>query len=306
MEDHIVSVPVSYIAVVIIWSTTPLAIQWSGNGVGFEFGAFARMLVGLCALLLIGRLRGLPLPWDRHSRRVYLVGGISLYIAMSCVYWSAQHIPSGWLSVIFGLSPLFTSILAVKILGNGAITGGRLFGLSVGLAGLSIMFAESFSLSSTALLGVAGVTLGAFSQSLGAVLLQKLKPGMAAVSITAGSLVVALPLFALNCFIGTGWPDAVPSRTMLAIAYLALFGTSIGFPLYFYLLKHISAERVALIALMTPVMALLLGSALNDEVISSRVWLGTACVLCGLAWYEYGKYLPLKKTWRVRWKQRPM
>ena len=300
------SVPASYLAVVLIWSTTPLAIQWSGDGVGFEFGVFMRMLVGLCALLLIVRLRRLAMPWDTHARRVYLAGGISLYVAMSCVYWSAQYIPSGWLSVIFGLSPLFTSILAVLILGNGAITGGRLFGLMLGLAGLSIMFAESFSLSSAALLGVAGVTLSAFSQSLGAVLLQKLKPGMPAVSITAGSLIVALPLFALNCFIGAGWPDVIPSRTLLAIVYLALFGTSIGFPLYFYLLKHISAERVALIALITPVLALLLGSALNDEVISSRVWLGTACVLCGLAWYEYGKYLPLKKPWRVRWKQRPM
>lgn len=300
------SVPASYLAVVLLWSTTPLAIQWSGNGVGFAFGAFARMLIGLCALLLIIRLWKLPLPWDMHARRVYRVGGISLYLVMSCVYWSAQFIPSGWLSVIFGLSPLFTSMLAAMILETGPVTGGRLFGLLLGLAGLAIVFAEGFSLSTAALLGVAGVTVGAFSQSLGAVLLQKLKPGMPAVSITAGSLIVALPLFALSCVFSAGWPAVFPSRTMLSILYLALLGTALGFPLYFYLLKHISAERVALVALITPVCALLLGSALNGEVISNRVWLGTACVLCGLAWYEYGKYLPLKKTWWIRWKQRPM
>lgn len=300
------SVPVSYLAVVLIWSTTPLAIQWSGDGVGFAFGVFARMLVGLCVLLLIIRLRKLAMPCDSHAWRVYRVGGVSLYVAMSFVYWSAQHIPSGWLSVIFGLSPLFTSLLASLILKTGRITGGRLLGLLLGLAGLAIVFVEGFSLSTAALFGVGGVTLSAFSQSLGAVLMQKLKPGMPAVSITAGSLIVALPLFALNCIVGAGWPAVFPSRTMLAITYLALFGTALGFPLYYYLLKNISAERVALVALITPVTALLLGSALNEEIISSRVWIGTACVLCGLALYEYGKYLPLKKPWRIRWKQRPM
>jgi drug/metabolite transporter (DMT)-like permease len=87
--------------------------------------------------------------------------------------------------------------------------------------------------------------------------------------------------------------------------YLAILGSALGFPLYFYCLKHLHAERVALVTLITPVTALLLGNWLNDEIISSRIWFGTGLILCGLAIYEYGKYLPLSRHW-VRWNRNPL
>ena len=97
------NVSAAYLTVIIIWSTTPLAIQWSSDGVGYQFGAALRMVIGLTLLLLIVRLWRLPLNWSKQSLLVYLSGGIPLFLAMSGVYWSAQFIPSGWISVIFGL-----------------------------------------------------------------------------------------------------------------------------------------------------------------------------------------------------------
>lgn len=300
------SVPAAYLTVIIIWSTTPLAIQWSGIGVGYEFGVAARMVIGLLALLLIVRLRGLPLPWNSHARKVYLVSGLSIFLAMSLVYWSAQYIPSGWISVIFGLSPIITSAFATLILRENRLTTGRIIGMLLGLLGLVVVFAEGFSLADAAWMGVAGISIGTVSQSLGAVLLQKLKTDIPAISITAGSLIVATPLFIMNFILMQSWPENISTVTMLSIGYLAIMGSAIGFPLYFYLLKSLNAERVALIALITPVTALLVGANFNDEVISSRVWLGTALIVSGLAIYEYGKHLPFARKWQVRWNQRPL
>ena len=264
------------------------------------------MVIGLLALLLMIRIRGLALPWNSHARRVYLVSGISIFIAMSFVYWSAQYIPSGWISVIFGLSPIITSAFATLILRDNKLTTGRVTGMSLGLLGLVVVFAEGLSLADAAWMGVAGVTIGTVSQSLGAVLLQKLKTDIAAISITAGSLIVATPLFLINFMLMQSWPDNISTVTLLSIIYLAVMGSAIGFPLYFYLLKNLNAERVALIALITPVTALLVGAYLNDEVISTRVWLGTALIVAGLAIYEYGKHLPFAKKWQIRWNQRPL
>jgi drug/metabolite transporter (DMT)-like permease len=301
-----VSVPAAYLTVILIWSTTPLAIQWSGAGVGYEFGVAARMVIGLLALLFIVQLKGLPLPWNRHARHVYLAGGISMFIAMSFIYWSAQFIPSGWISVIFGLSPIITSAFATVILHDNKVSAGRAIGMLLGLAGLMVVFAEGFTLAEAAWLGVAGVTAGATTQSLGAVLMQKLKTNLPAISITTGSLVVATPLFVLNFALMQSWPADISTATLLSIIYLAIMGSAIGFPLYFYLLKNLKAERVALIALITPVTALLIGALFNDEVITVRVWLGTAMILGGLAIYEYGKHLPFAKQWQKRWNQRPL
>lgn len=304
------SVPAAFLTIIIIWSTTPLGIKWSSVGVGYEFGVAARMTFGLLALLIVVRLWRLSMPLNKHAFMVYLASGLPLFIAMSTVYWSAQHIPSGWIAVIFGLSPLFTSVFATKLLGENAFTGARLLGMALGLSGLMIVFSESFTMSSVALAGVAGVTFSALSQSFGAVWIRSLKTDIHAISITTGGLLVATPLFILNCAINSGWPESMPTNTMISIVYLAVLGTSIGFPLYFYLLKNIQAERVALVTLITPVIALLLGAFLNSESISTKVWVGTAFVLSGLAIYEYGKYLPIssemRKKWQIRWNQRPL
>jgi len=131
---------------------------------------------------------------------------------------------------------------------------------------------------------------------------------MHAISLTTGTLVVALPGFILNCLLNQGFPDEIPAQSLYAICYLAVFGTAIGFPLYFYLLKNINAERIALITLITPVTALFLGSALNNESISLNVWMGTACILSGLSIYEFGKHIPIGRhhKWVMRWKRNPL
>jgi drug/metabolite transporter (DMT)-like permease len=305
-RNNKVSVPLSYLSVILIWSTTPLAIKWSGHDVGFEFGVAARMAIGLIALLVILRLMKIEFLWHRKARRLYLISGLSLYIAMSCVYWAAQYIPSGWISVVFGLSPIFTSVLASLILKDARLSGMRLAGMTIGFIGLLVVFIEGVSISTMTMLGIIATVFSAATQSMGSVLIKQQQTLLHPIAITAGSIVVALPLFLLNCTFSTGWPDSIPQRSALSILYLGIVGSSVGFPLYFYLLKKLAPERVAIVTLITPVTALLLGAIFNDEVISSKVWLGTSLIITGLAIYEYGKYLPHVKNWKVRWLQKPL
>lgn len=283
------SVPVAYFAIVVIWSTTPLAIQWSGDNVGYEFGVAARMAIGLIALLIVIRLFSFAFPWDRHSRRIYLVGGTSIFIAMSFVYWSARYIPSGWISVIFGLTPIVTGIFTALVLKENAFSGGRLYGMLLGLIGLAIIFTESIDQQTLAWFAVMGVLISVLAHSVGAVGLRRLRPTMPSISVTAGSLIVSLPLFVLNWLIfGPALPESIPAHAFMSIVYLGLIGSTIGFPLYFYALKHSGPDKVALITLITPVTALMLGSVFNDESINFRIWLGTAMILIGLAIHAYG------------------
>jgi len=301
-----VSVPISYLSVILIWSTTPLAIQWSGNDVGFQFGVAARMAIGLIALLALLRVMKIELPWHLKARRVYLISGLTLYIAMTFVYWAAQQIPSGWISVVFGLSPIFTSVLASVILKDSRLSGTRLSGMAIGLIGLMVVFIEGISISIATMLGITAVVISAASQSLGSVFIKQQQPDFHPMAITAGSIFIALPLFILNCIVVGGWPETVPLKSALSILYLGLIGSAIGFPLYFYLLKNLTPERVAIVTLITPVTALMLGALFNGEIISSKVVLGTALILAGLTIYEYGKYLPHVKKWKIRWLQKPL
>jgi drug/metabolite transporter (DMT)-like permease len=73
----------------------------------------------------------------------------------------------------------------------------------------------------------------------------------------------------------------------------------LGFALYFYVLKHVEATRVALIALMTPITSLILGHYFNDEVITLNIYIGAALIIFGLAMFELGgkplpKWIPFR------------
>jgi drug/metabolite transporter (DMT)-like permease len=81
----------------------------------------------------------------------------------------------------------------------------------------------------------------------------------------------------------------LPQWTQLAVfstLYLGIFGSLIGFTLYFYVTQQLAAGQVALITLVTPVTALLLGLWLNHENIASQIWLGTGCILIGLILHQ--------------------
>ena len=116
-----VSIPMAYIGVIIIWSTTPLAIQWSGDGVGYLFGITSRMILGMLVGLMVAGLFSIPLPWHAEARRTYLAAGLGVFFAMTSVYWSSQFIPSGWISVLFGLAPIVTGLLATFLLAERAL-----------------------------------------------------------------------------------------------------------------------------------------------------------------------------------------
>jgi drug/metabolite transporter (DMT)-like permease len=294
------SVPAAYLGVILIWSTTPLAIQWSAQGASFSFAVMARMLIGLaiCSVLLVATRTALPL--TAAARRLYAISGLSMFMAMLLTYWGALHIPSGLISVIFGLSPLVTGVFAALWLSERTLTPIRLAGLGLALAGLWLIFGQPWPGDGQATLGTAAVVAGMTLQALGLVWIKRLNVRASALAITTGSLGVAMPLFVLAWLIADSarLPPDTTLRAGAAIVYLGVLGSVVGFTLYYYVIKHLDAGRVALIMLVTPVAALLLGQTLNQERIPAVGWAGIALIGAGLLLYEW-QALRLLKTRRI-------
>ena len=295
------SVPMAYIGVIIIWSTTPLALTWSSQDVGFVFGVTSRMVIGALLALIAAALLGSGMQWNRRALLAYMASGLGIYGAMLSVYWAAQYIPSGWISLLFGLSPLFTAVMARFWLDGEAMTRSRLAGMFMGLAGLAVIFSSSLSLNTQAALGVVGVLLSGLIHSASAVWVKRIDAQLPAIVLTSGGLAIAAPLFLITwLFTQEALPAEMSDRTTAAIAYLALFGSVLGFTLYYYVLRHIDATRVSLIALITPICALALGNMLNAEPLTSGIISGTALILSGLALFELGGYVKHLRL-RFRW-----
>jgi len=295
------SVPAAYLGVILIWSTTPLGIQWSAQGASFSFAVMARMLIGLVICLALLFATRTAFPFTPAARRLYAISGLSMFVAMLLTYWGALHIPSGLISVIFGLSPLVTGVFAALWLGERTLTPIRLAGLGLSLAGLWLIFGQPWPGDGRATLGTGAVVAGMTVQALGLVWIKRLNVRVSSLAITSGSLGVATPLFVLAWLIADSAqlpPDTTP-RATAAIVYLGVFGSVVGFTLYYYVIKHLDAGRVALIMLVTPVTALLLGQTLNAEFIPARGWAGIALIGTGLLLYEWQALRQLR-GWAAR------
>ena len=131
-------VPAVFALVVVIWSTTPLAAKWSIDSLSFITAAGTRMALGAVVCLMILRLRGVAVPWDAAALRSYAAAMVGVFGAMTSVYWAVQFIASGMISVIFGLAPIASGLLAAPLLGERSFSVGRLLAMIVSLAGLAV------------------------------------------------------------------------------------------------------------------------------------------------------------------------
>jgi len=278
----------AYISVILIWSTTPLAIQWSSESVGFVFGISSRFILGAFFALALIVLLGKKLSLETKAIQTYLAGGLGMTFAMLCVYWASQFIPSGWISVIFGLTPIMTGLFAIKFLGEKRLTLFRLFAIGLCIAGLYTMLDSGLLYSANIYLGIVGVLLSVIFYSLSMVLIKKINADIDTYSSMTGTLIVAaiVILFVWISF-GENIPTRIPVRTGLSILYLSIIGSVLGFFLFYYVLKRVEAIRVSLITLITPVFALLLGHLANNEPLTWKIIISCSLIISGLLFFEF-------------------
>jgi len=282
----------SFLTLVAIWSTTPLAIQWSADtDVSFVAGLGARMLVGFLLLAALHLWLRRPLPLNGAALHAYVASGFGIYGAMMLVYWGAQFIPSGWIAVLGGLMPITTGLLAALVLGEQAFSAPRLLGMLLGLAGLFVMFGAGQSLGPMAMWGLLAAAGSNTMHGLSSVWLKRIRHRLPVLTLVTGGIGITLPFYLLSWWLhdGGALPATLHWRTAASILYLGLFGSVFGFLLFYHLLRHLEASRTALVSLVTPMASLAIGIAVNGEPFTWQVAAGALLILSGLLAYERGR-----------------
>ncbi len=276
----------AYFSVVLIWATTPLAIQWSSDSLSFIAAALLRMAFALALGLLINaslrrKLFSIPNVWQ-----TYAAGAIGVFPNMPVVYWSAQYIPSGLIAVIFAMSPFVTGLMTMILLKQNPFSARRLFALLMALSGLVIIFYHQLQLSAHAVYGIFGILLSCLLFSFSSVLVKKVNLQTDAFNQMLGSLLFSLPGLLISWWLLDGHvPVLVSTKSWVAIGYLAVLGSLLGITLFFYVLANMTPTAVSMITFMTPILALLLGAGLAHESLSWQLWVGATLVIVALLVY---------------------
>lgn len=286
------SVWAAYLIVLIVWSTTPLAISWSNESFQPMAALSFRLLLSLVIILSLRPFLKSPAMEFRKFWKAYLGGALGLFPCMALVYWSADYLPSSLISVLFGLCPFAVvalNVLLSSISGGGAgVNPGQFLGMILAFIGLASVMLLGDRLESVSLLGICLNLAAVCVYALSTLLVKRYSEGVDLVNQLVGSLSFAAPFFVSGWMMeGETFSQEISAKSVYATLYLGVVGSVIAFLAYFYLLRRISVAAVSLIPMVTPVIAVLLGFWLNSEVLGFYVYLGIAFILLGLWLFRF-------------------
>lgn len=285
-------VQLAYLLIMFIWATGPLAIQWSIQGPGFLFASTARFAVAVIFLGLVTLLTREWLPLHRAAILTYICSACGFY-AFLLMAWALQYIPSGWMAITYGLSPLLTAMMAAVWLGDRSMTSLKVIGMLTGLVGLLVIFATAIELGPMAVYGMLAMFCGVVLANASTVWIKRLDARINPRAVTTGGVGIAFVAYMLTWLVFDGnYPVQLPQRSLLAIVYVGVLGTGVVFMLFYFLLGRIALSRIALLGVLVPVLALILGNIFNSEPLTARIFLGTGLIVISIVLQEF---LPLRR-----------
>jgi drug/metabolite transporter (DMT)-like permease len=143
-------------------------------------------------------------------------------------------------------------------------------------------------------LGSIAIIIGAFAAAYSNVLLKMSKVKLDLSVLVAGQMLCGLvPLLILG-FIKEGSPTGLrwTFAALISVLYLALVGTVAAFLLYYWLVRHMDVTNTQLIALVTPVVAVLIGVIFLNEELTWRIALGGLGIFVGIGVIILRHYKP--------------
>jgi drug/metabolite transporter (DMT)-like permease len=279
---------VAFAIIYFVWGSTFLAIRVGVREVPPLILAAMRFFAAGLVLYLWMRARGEKSPTAREWRSAALLGVVIFLFDYGLLFWSEMRVPSGIAAVMLATIPAMMALCEIVFLRTQRLTARLVVGLAIGLAGVAVLVMPSFNLGGAPVdkLGAVALIFASASWSIASVLSRKMKlPESKVMSSGAqmlcGGVALWIAAFAFGEF--RGFAVASVSRgTWIALAYLTVAGSIVGFTAYVWLLHTESPTKVGTYAYVNPIVAVFVGYFFGGEALSTRTIVGTACVLVGV------------------------
>src|SRR3954465_863780 len=247
-----------------------------------------RVALAAATLCLMLRMFGLRFPGEPRAWTAFFgMGLLNNVIPFCLIVWGQTQIASGLAAILNATTPLFTVLVAHAFTPEEKLTGNRLAGVLVGLAGVVVIIGpNAFQGIGDGVLAEIAVLAAALSYAFAGVFGRRFAPmGIAPIATATGqvtaSTVMLLPLALL---VERPWTLPMPSAaTSLALLALAALSTALGYVLYFRILATAGATNLLLVTFLIPVSAILLGAAFLGERLEPRHFAGMVLIGTALA-----------------------
>ena len=278
----------AFASVYFVWGSTYLGIRIAIETLPPLLMAGVRFVIAGSLLYLWGVARGHARPTRTHWKSATIIGLMLLLVGNGGLSWSEQLIPSGVAALLVAVSPLWF-ILLEWMQGGIKPTAGVLLGLFLGTLGIVVLIdpANLVGGMSVNIVGALVLLGSSVCWAVGSIYSRRaqlpsspsLANGMEMLIGGAGLLVVGTLTGEWSAF----HPAAVTTRSLLAVAYLVVFGSIIGFSSYVYILRSTTPARASTYAYVNPIVAVLIGWFVGGETLGGRVLLAAALIIAAVA-----------------------
>jgi drug/metabolite transporter (DMT)-like permease len=288
--NHRLQVIFAFALVYVFWGSTYLAIGIADEQrlppavmCAMRFAIAGPLMLAACAVM--GRRIRLTL---NEGLRLAAIGCLLLVGGNCGLAWAEQWVPTGFAALIVAVTPIWFLLLETYVFRGDRLSGRGVFGVGLGVAGVAILFWTKFEHRSTLglmpLLAASLLLFSSFSWSVGSVLSHKWQMKVDPFTATGWQMLFAAVGNAVVAVVSGEYRHVVVTRKgMLAVFYLVIFGSWVGYTAYIWLLKHVPTPKVATYAYVNPVVAVFLGWLLHNEQLDGFMFAGTLIIVVGVA-----------------------
>ncbi len=280
--------------VAFFWGTTFLGIRIGIETIPpFLLAGIRNLISGFIIFFYLLFQRKLEPINPRQFLRAFILSIMMIVLANGLTTYSEKYITSGLASLISTLSPFFVLILNL-ILGNEKLSIKTTLGILLGMFGIFLIYQNSLSdlLNPEYRQGVFAILIAVLMWAIGTIITKKgsensltMLMNVSVQMIIAGIILTAIQ-FILTPTIST---DNWSLRSVLAMVYLAVFGSVVGYVAYSYLITQMSSTKVSVLSYVNVVVALFLGWLILDETITSRIIIAASLIIGGVFIVNYKK-----------------
>ena len=276
-----------FIALCLIWGSTWYFIKISLNAeVPPFYGVGLRFLFSGIIFFIYIYYKKLSIPTTPQAIKLYLSFGLlNFSLSYGMTYWATQYIYSSISSILWGLFPLFTSLMAhfmIKDNPDERLNKNKIGALMMGLVGVAIMSAnqeidfksQSFSailvlISVIIIAAYPSVQYKKYNDEVGPYQMN------AVCQVMTGIVMLSMSSLFKEDISVIVWNNEL----ILSTLYLIIFGGFISWGIYFWLYQHLNVTQVTYVAIFPPIVAIFLGWVFLGEILSSQEIIGTLLIL---------------------------
>jgi drug/metabolite transporter (DMT)-like permease len=293
-------VVLAFATVYIVWGSTYFFIQKALHSFPPFFLGAIRFIVAGSLMMIWCVIQGEKL-FDLKAMKTAIISGLLLlFVGNGVVIWVEQFLPSGMVAIMVSSSPLWFILLDSPKWHENFGNKSTIIGLIIGFAGVALLFSERIagsisSLNNTRDLIASGLLIiGSMAWAGGSLYSKYKSSGNSATVNTTWQMMAAGVAFIPGTFISGEMNglnlQAIPVDAWLAVLYLIIFGSIVGFSAYVWLLKVQPATKVSTYAYVNPVVAVLLGIFFANESITRLQILGLIVILGSVLLINLHKY----------------